>query len=90
MLQMTSISIDLRSRQQQIDSMRAELQKSGKVAAAQRQQNEDATENLMEQLAIAQSVTAETQVSHLLLAAALLAVNAGQLHNASPETCMLH
>lgn len=63
MLQMTSLSIDLRSRQQQIDSMRAELQKSGQRAAAQRQQNEEATENLLEQLAIAQSVSADTQVS---------------------------
>ena len=63
MLQMTSLSIDLRSRQQQIDSMRGELQKSGQRAAAQRQQNEEATENLMEQLAIAQSVSADTQVS---------------------------
>lgn len=64
-MQMTSISIDLRSRQQQIDSMRAELQRSGKLVAAERQQNEDATENLMEQLAIAQSVSADTQVSLL-------------------------
>lgn len=63
MMQMTSLSIDLRSRQQQIDSMRAELQKSGHRAAAQRQQNEEATANLMEQLAIAQSVSADTQVS---------------------------
>lgn len=43
--------------------MRGELQKSGQRAAAQRQQNEEATENLMEQLAIAQSVSADTQVS---------------------------
>ena len=45
--------------------MRAELQKSVPRAAAQRQQNEEAAENLMEQLAIAQSVSADTQVSLL-------------------------
>ena len=61
-VQMTSLSIDLRSRQQQIELMRAELQRSGSQAAAQRQQHEQASGNLMERLAIAQTISADTQV----------------------------
>lgn len=66
---MTSLSIDLRSRQQQIEMMRAELQRSGGQAAAQKQQHEQASVNLMERLAIAQTISADTQVCppmHLL------------------------
>ena len=62
MLQVTSLNVDLRSRQQEIDTMRKELQDQVARAYAHEQESEDAVENLMEQLAIAQTVTAETKV----------------------------
>lgn len=56
------MSIDLRGRQQQVDAMRGELQKSGTCLAAERQQTEQQSAMLMEQLAIAQSTSADTKV----------------------------
>ncbi len=45
--------------------MRGELQSSGARVAAERQQTEQQAEMLMEQLAIAQSTSADTKVIHL-------------------------
>ena len=61
-----SLSIDLRSRQQQVDTMRGELQAAGKRSAAERQQSESQAEMLMEQLAIAQAAKADPKVTLIL------------------------
>lgn len=56
------MSVDLRSRQQQVDAMRGELQKAGSRLAAERQQTDQQAAMLMEQLAIAQATSADTKV----------------------------
>lgn len=56
------MSLDLRSRQQQVDAMRGELQKAGARSAAERQQTDQQAAMLMEQLAIAQATSADTKV----------------------------
>jgi len=61
-MQVASLSLDLRSRQQQVDAMRGELQSAGTRLAAERQQTEQQASTLMEQLAIAQSSSADTKV----------------------------
>ncbi|KAL3145047.1 hypothetical protein ABBQ32_003538 [Trebouxia sp. C0010 RCD-2024] len=60
-LQLASMSLDLRSRQQQVDAMRGELQKAGTRLAAERQQADQQAAMLMEQLAIAQATSADTK-----------------------------
>ena len=64
--QVASLSIDLRSRQQQVDTMRGELQAAGKRSTRDKQQSESQAEMLMEQLAIAQAAGADQKV-HLPL-----------------------
>ena len=61
-MQLASMSLDLRSRQQQVDAMRGELQKAGTRLAAERQQADQQAAMLMEQLAIAQATSADTTV----------------------------
>lgn len=61
-MQLASMSLDLRSRQQQVDAMRGELQKAGTRLAAERQQADQQAAMLMEQLAIAQATSADTKV----------------------------
>jgi len=61
-VQVASLFLDLRSRQQQVDAMRGELQSAGMRVAAERQQTEQQASMLMEQLAIAQSTSADTKV----------------------------
>ena len=61
-MQLASMSLDLRSRQQQVDAMRGELQKAGTRLAAERQQADQQAAMLMEQLAIAQAISADTKV----------------------------
>ncbi|KAL0021976.1 hypothetical protein WJX77_002082 [Trebouxia sp. C0004] len=62
-LQVASLSLDLRARQQQVDAMRGELQSAGIRLAAERQQTEQQSSMLMEQLAIAQSTSADTKAA---------------------------
>ena len=57
------MSLDLRSRQQQVDAMRGELQTVGVRTAAVRQENDQQAEVLMEELAIAQANSADMQVN---------------------------
>ena len=57
------MSLDVRARQQQIDAMRGELQGAGTRLAAQRQQGEQQSAMLTEQLAIAQAVSADTKTA---------------------------
>lgn len=61
-MQVASLSVDLRSRQQQVDAMRGELQKAGTSLAAERQQTDQQATMLMEQLAITQATSADTKV----------------------------
>ena len=61
--QAASLSLDLRARQQQVDAMRGELQGAGSRLAAERQQTDQQAKMLMEQLAIAQSTSADTKVT---------------------------
>ena len=62
-MQVASLSVDLRSRQQQVDAMRGELQKAGTSLAAERQQTDQQATLLMEQLAITQATSADTKVN---------------------------
>ena len=66
------MSLDLRGRQQQVDAMRGELQKAGTRLAAERQQTEQQSGMLMEQLAIAQGTSADTKVCFFYLSSHLL------------------
>ena len=61
-MQVASLSIDLRSRQQQVDTMRGELQAAGKRSTRDKQQSESQVEMLTEQLAIAQAAGADQKV----------------------------